>query len=378
MTKLLITLFVLAGTVLPVSANTPISTCATLTTVASYDLTQSITTGSSVCLEVVTSTAGNLIIDCHGYTINADLSPLYVHDNGANVSWTNCVFTHSSTTALGAITIRGNTNGTNSYQNAYNLGNSTGVGAVNVEDSPYAYFDYDGTVSTVIEFYGSTFNRSRYSHVNNSSIYLSAITSVVATGIYVASNNVNLIGNVITGDSNNQYLDDCIVLDTSSGGQISSNTCSHVFDVGIEFVGPVSNTTINNNDIHYYKYAGIACFYGCSVNGVTIYYNTVDHAIATYPRIFMSLNGDTLGLGGTFTNNSITYNSDLDYSGVGGQFGFVGNTTGPWTTYSGNYFSNNDFGHSTGSVSFQSAAGVTDGGSNLCFASNPSTAITCH
>lgn len=369
MKTLLITLFVLAGTVFPAMA-TNLTSCGTITAVASYDLTGDITTTNQTCLEVNVLSGGNVVIDCHNYSIRADLQPLYVHDNVANITWQNCVLRATATAGGGVVKIWDNSGGTNSYTNVYFLTLNTGApGNIWVKDSPYATFWYSGGTNTFIEAGGTTFYKSRYFYLAFSNFDLSTITADVACIVCIASPDSSVGGNLLTG--NTTYVDDGILITASSGFGITSNEIHDVYDAGIEFVsGACTNGVVSSNSLYNTGIAGISGYqvHNTSLSGTVVAYNTVYNS-PTGSYVFYFDGGPS---GSSFSNNNFHDNTYSGFTTNGSVFGFSGHT---WPTFSSNQFGSNHLGFH---VDFQSSAGVTDNGSNYCSSVTPTGAIVCH
>lgn len=378
--------FALAVSCMPATATTNISSCGSITAVDSYVLNGDISTTGTACLTITNiSSAGSLLIDCQNHSVTAATLPLWVFNNTPFVQWQNCTFRVSSTTGGGAVVISSNTNGTTSYQNLYYLCSPNGhhQGSITVSDSPYATFSFDGMVSTSLLFTGSTFYKSRYGHVSDTTFDLSLITEPVNAIITQDSPDGWIGGNTLKGETSLNYVDDGVWLkNNASGTLVGGNDISYVWDMGIEPYGTFNNGTITNNTISHYGYVGIGCYsqYHCSFNNNTVQYNAFSHAAGftwagTTTKLFYFPGDDANS--GTFTGNTFNNNADTDYS-TGSAPSVFGDSSGAqFTTFNSLTITANDFGHTSGAVQFQTSTGVTDGGSNLCHTSTPA-AITCH
>ena len=166
--------------------------------------------------------------------------------------------------------------------------------------------------------------------------------------------------------------DDGIILNTEAGDTIRGNTISGFFDMGIESVDALANTTILNNTFSNIGNAAVGSYYCTDWTNNVVQGNQVSQT----PMLVLVLYQQNSGTCGTiatpalFTNNQFIGNvfrspihSMVNQSGRGPSMAVEMAVGG--AAVSGNVLQNNDFGTFDG-PELTPLNGFMDGGGNIC------------
>ena len=341
----------------PSTGTTVLKACGPINTPGSYTLANDLI-GNGGCLFI--SFVAGLQLDCQGHSISG-----LTLTNVSSASVSNCTVTNSTLTIVSGSTM------TLAHLTLANGMDIVQSQSIEISDSAITANGTGGNSAVLINV-GSQVTLLRDTVTNTASTGGNA-------GIYFLSgmNNQVLqstISGTYDGSQSNVGTDDGVVLDNQQSDTIQDNTISGFFDIGIEGVSTVANTSISRNALSNLGTGGIGSIW------CTAWTNNIvqgNRTLTVPDLIFVGYQSDVAHCGAsppaaTFMGNQFIGNVFRNqtmggFHGTGPRASMYVSTEG---TVTGNVLQGNDFGSYDG-PSLDPLSGFIDGGGNICGPLNP-------